>query len=535
MSGAPPKPQTPGGGLLKAASICFALVCAVTLVAYARSFHSPFHLDDYSHIVGNPVMTAPSVEAFVQFGRARIVPFASLALNYRLGGEDPFGYHIVNFAVHLLATLGVFNLALALCRTPRVRDTWLARQQLAFATGAALVFACHPIQIQGVTYIVQRMSSMAAMFYVGSVLLYVRARNAQLGLGPGSPATSYAGAALLAVGAFFSKENAASLPLAMLLAELTFYPGDRSVRRLLRLAPFAVLVLSIPITWKVLGRRPGTQPLDAPLAQQTQDLVYMLVHRASRGSPISTIDYLLTQAVVIPRYLGLVVVPWGFNIEHDVPVVSGLSLPVLAGFVLLVALLACGLYALRRAPVAGFGILWLFIALSVESSVLPIRDVMVEHRMYLAMPGVALLAGWTFASALRRRRSVALAAAASCVLLLVSLTFARNEVWRTPLGLWRDALAKSPNKARVHANVGTALYDLGRLDEAIAEYCQALALDPTHLRAQSNLETALDEQLEKMVDEGQEIEAVIGPDGSFQMVRPDPCRPAKPEEKKGEG
>src|SRR6185503_18355598 len=143
-------------------------------------------------------------------------------------------------------------------------------------------------------------------------------------------------------------------------------------------------------------------------------------------------------------------------------------------------------FALRRAPLVGFGILWIFVALSVESSILPIKDVMVEHRMYLAMPGIALMAGLVFVAALRAYRMPALVGAASCVVVLVSLTIAGNEVWRTHLGLWQDALAKSPGKARVHANLGTALHDLGRLDEAIAEYCAALAIDPNHDVAKTN-------------------------------------------------
>ena len=509
------------GGI--AAGLCFALVCAVTLLAYARSFSSSFQLDDNSQIIANPVMARPSVQGILEFGGARVVPFVTLVLNYRLGGEEPFGYHVVNFAIHLLATLAVFRLALALCRTPRLRDTWLAAQSLAFATAAAFVFACHPIQIQAVTYVVQRMSAMAAMFYVGSVVLYVRARNAQLGLGPGRVAWAYVGSALLALGAFFSKENAASLPLAILLTELAFYPSADG-GRLLRLAPFAALVLVIPLTWWMFGIRPGYRfDPDAPVGQHIKDLLDLLIFRASPGSHVTSLEYALTQAVVIPRYLRMVVLPWGFNVDHDVPTARALAGPVFGGLAVLAGLLGCALWAWRRSIIIAFAILWLFVGLSVESSVLPIRDAMVEHRIYLAMPGVALIAGWVFAWTFQRRRATALIFGAACVLLLASLTFARNEVWRTPLALWTDALAKSPNKARVQVNIGTALHDQHRLDEAIAHYCQALALDPDHRQARHNLDVALAQQLEQRAERGEDIDAIIGPDGSFQVARPDPC------------
>ena len=381
-------------------ALWFGLVCATALLAYARSFGTPFQFDDYNVVVGNAALRLSSRHAFLAFGRTRLVPFATLALNYAVGGENPFGYHVVNFAVHLAATFAVFRLALALCRTPRLRGTRLAAEPLPFAVAAAFLFAVHPIQIQAVTYVVQRMTAMAALFYVGSVLLYVRARNAQLGLDTGRPGLAYAGAAGFALAAFFSKENTASLPLAILLTEWVFYPGTRPARAALRLLPFVALVLVIPVTWKLFGTRPGPAPDPTrPLSRQAADLVSLLFFRASPRGQVTPVEYLLTQCLVIPRYLRMVVLPWGFNIDHDVAAVTGIGGAVLAGAAFLIGLLAFGLYAVRRWPVVGFGVLWVFVALSVESSLLPIRDPMVEHRMYLPMAGVALAGGYVFAVA----------------------------------------------------------------------------------------------------------------------------------------
>src|SRR5262249_40730690 len=142
-----------------------------------------------------------------------------------------------------------------------------------------------------------------------------------------------------------------------------------------------------------------------------------------------------------------------------------------------------------------FGIVWMFLALSVESSFLPIQDLMVEHRMYLAMPGVALVVGVAFVWALRQYRTPALIAGAVLVSVLCALTFIRNELWREPLLLWQDALTKSPRKARVYANVGSALHQLGRLDEAIEYYCRALALDPNIVEAEDNADTLVEEKI----------------------------------------
>jgi tetratricopeptide (TPR) repeat protein len=172
--------------------------------------------------------------------------------------------------------------------------------------------------------------------------------------------------------------------------------------------------------------------------------------------------------------------------------------------------------------VVGFGILWFFVALSVESSLFPIRDVMNEHRMYLAMPGVSLVAASLFTAAVRRRPAVSFALGGAVAALLCALTFARNEVWQTQLSLWMDALQKSPDKARVHVNVGTALQLEGRLDEAIPYYCRALEIDPKSARAHYHLEVVL----EQKADEGtipMDVESA-GADGSVVLVPRNPCR-----------
>ena len=511
----------------------FAAVCAVALLAYLRSFESPFQLDDYAFIVGNRVLASPSIEGVVQYGRSRLLAVATFVLSDRIGGEDPFGYHVVNFAIHLLTTLAVYALVLTLCRTPRLRQTWLATQRLPIAVAAAFLFACHPIQVQAVTYIVQRMSSMAALFYVGAVLLYGRARNAQLGLQSGRPAVAYAGAVLLALAAFFSKENSASLPLAILLTEWTFYPGIGIGKRVKRLAPFLVLVAVIPLTWFVLGTRPGKAPgADPTIYERVEYFVNLLFFRASPGrSLVPPLDYFWTQCLVIPRYLRLVIMPWGFNIDHDVPLATGLSLPALTGFVFLASLLGFGLCALWRWPLVGFGIVWFFLALSVESSFLPIKDAMVEHRMYLAMAGVAIVLAVAFASALGRWRTPTLVLGVAVIAVLCTLTFLRNELWRQPVLLWQDALAKSPNKARVYANLGTALHHAGRLDEAIIHYCKALALDPKSRQAEANAYAIAAEKMEEAVANDPTVLRLrpVGPDGTVEVTVPDPCAPAAAE------
>jgi tetratricopeptide (TPR) repeat protein len=184
------------------------------------------------------------------------------------------------------------------------------------------------------------------------------------------------------------------------------------------------------------------------------------------------------------------------------------------------------LYFLRRQPVIGFAIVWLFLALSVESSFLPIQDVMVEHRMYLAMPGVGLLCGLAFVWLLNRWRHAAVVLGAVVGVTLCILTFQRNQAWSTPLALWQDALAKSPEKARVYVNVGTALHKERRIDEAISYYCKALEVRPDYKLAQANLNAVVEEQLDANAKKGVvHLDMLeMGEDGTLTLTPPDPCK-----------
>ncbi len=163
------------------------------------------------------------------------------------------------------------------------------------------------------------------------------------------------------------------------------------------------------------------------------------------------------------------------------------SLPVLLSFLLLLALFLLSLFLLRRSSkppprlrLVSFGILWFFITISVESSIIPIADVIYEHRVYLPSVG-AFIALAAAASLLLKRLPafVSVAAAALVVLALAGTTFARNQVWGSEVSLWSDAVRKAPNKARPHYNLALALDKLNRSDEALPHALEAVRLAPS--------------------------------------------------------
>ena len=485
MNGRPPR-----------TGLALAAVCAAAAIAYAPSFGVPFQFDDSARLGGNwSLQYGGLFEALQWLGNSRLVPALTLVLNYRFGGFDPVGYHAVNFAVHVLASVGVFALALALTRTPRLRDAWHPRRALLLATAAALIFACHPLQTQAVTYIIQRYASMAAMFYVWAVVCYLQARNRYAGVESGRPAPYVVATILLAICAALSKENSASLPAALLLAEWIGFGWPRQRRTIVVGAVLLLIVLALPLGWRLMFWAPYVQsdgPSPVTLSGRLADVI--MTPRASLPDRPAPLVYFLTQATVLPRYLRLVALPWGQSIDHDVPLAQSLSAPVLAGFAFLAGLAAFGLSQVRRRPLLTFAICWFFITLSVESSLFSISDVMMEHRMYLPMAGLALGLAWLFTAVVDRAPRLALAAGAVVAIALISLTFARNVVWRSPLTLWLDAAEKSPDKNRPHVNLGVAYHVADRLDDAVRHFCRALEINPEDMVASDNLEIVLEAQ-----------------------------------------
>lgn len=518
-------PLRPPVRLTRRALATLAAILAVTAAAYVPSFSVPFQFDDYARISENWNLRAGNwLRGMAQLGGSRVVPAMTLAFNFWLSGEETWSYHAVNLAVHLSASAAVFWLAWLIAQTPRLAGSAAARRPCLFAGAATAVFACHPLQTQAVTYIIQRVAAMAALFYVAAVAAYVAARLAQVHR-RGNPRARFAVAVVCAGVALLSKENTVSLPLAIALVEVTCF-GRRHLRRLARMGLLLAPLLTLPVLWKLLAQR-GRGEAVSGVGTLGELFAALFAQGGDAATGVGSIEYFRTQMLVLPRYLKLVVLPVGLNVDHDVRVASSLDGGVAAGAALLLVLLAAGCWACRQRPAIGLGMLWFFIALSVESSFLPIHDAMMEHRMYLAMPGPALVFAAGITHLATWSAGAAVAAVVTVTGVLAPMTYARNQVWQSALSLWSDAVGKSPDKARVHINVGVAYHGDGELDAAIAHYCRALQLDPEIAVARDNIEVALDQQgrLDDIIEamEPRRVELPDAPAGSI-VLEYDPSR-----------
>ena len=449
------------------------LLVLVVAIAYSNSLGVPFHFDDHVMITGEPAITGFHVDP----ASRRFLGDLSFAVSYRLFGERPLGYHVVNVAIHAANALLVLWLVRLLLRTEAMRRARPAGERVALL--AALVFAAHPLNTQAVTYIVQRYASLAAGFFLLATCSYLAFRLASRAR---AAAGFYALFLTSAAAALWTKENAFVLPLAVLLVELSFFSAPAR-KRLLFFSPF--LLGAAAAVGVALASGLSLEWLDA----------------ATRvDSDMSRSDYALTQLRVVASYLRLLVLPVGQNIDHDVPLSRSVLDPrVLLAASVHAALLAGAAFALAKGSrgnalwrLVGFGISWFYVALLVESSVVPIADVMFEHRAYLPSVGIfvasaALLARVPALSGPRAWAGAALA----LVVALTALTLARNRVWRSDLTLWTDAASKSPNKPRPFNGVGVALLARGDPAEAVVMFRRAIHADPAYTKAYFNLGEAL--------------------------------------------
>lgn len=460
---------TPAFGYLTRLGLGTLLILLIA-VAYHAAPQNGFHLDDADNIVRRGTIhmetfTTAALHRAATEGLLpkRVIPNVSFAVDWWRGGGSPRAFQETNILIHIAAAMALawlIRTILGLCgATPRA--AWLA------SCAAAALWALHPIQVQAVTYIVQRMTSLAALFMLLTVSAYIRART-----GP-RPLLYFPLAALCAIGAILSKENAYILPLLLLLTEYTLCRrgGQRTLSR------FDWIALSLPLAGAAYAL------IDLAFLQGP---VWRFIMPAYEMRDFTPAERLLTQPRVIFFHLGQIFfpLPGRFSIEHDFPVSSSLftpwtTLPAILG----VAAWACGglWLAVRSASrVAGFFILWLPLTLLIESSIVPL-EMLFEHRMYLPSAGLAGLVALGLHRCLadgRPRATLGLTLTVTVGLSLMLATIQRVPDWRTSITLLERTVESYPGMSRTWANLGTAYESEHRSHEAIAAYTQAIALEP---------------------------------------------------------
>jgi protein O-mannosyl-transferase len=520
------------------------LIAVVGLLAYSNTFRSPFQWDEDKFILHNTItkdlhyFLEPSSAKELPYYNAlksRYVGYLSFAINYKMNGPDVTGYHIVNIVIHIINGILVYFFLQVTLRTPFFRNRKSggdSRFTRFISLFTALLFVAHPLQIEAVTYIFQRLASFMTMFYLLSLVMYIKGRMITLESEGRSEKLTvkseksedgpliiihssrftisiiwYLVSFVSAVLAMKTKENAFTLPIIIMLYELFFFKGTIK-KRFLYLMPFLLTLFIIPLTLI------GTDKPAGEIIGQMSDPAFLDSQNVSRG------DYLFTQFRVIATYIRLLFLPINQNVDYDYPLYHSFFNPeVLASFILLLLIFSAAVYLLYASRseklkddsrftihlsrftfhgyyrLIAFGIFWFFITLLVESSVIPIPMVIDEYRVYLPSVGIfaAIGSGMFLLKERSENRWLRRGANSSVVLMIILFlisTYARNGLWNSNVSLWQDAAEKSANKARPHYNLGLAYASKSLLDAAIEQYQMALRLNPDYTEAHNNLGTA---------------------------------------------
>jgi len=463
---------------------CLLLVVLIA-IAYQDAHKNSFHLDDYINIVQHSPLWLDelSIKGLLNAGQeaflsTRPLPSVTFAFDWWRGSGAPAPFQWTNLIIHCATALILFGLLNTLLKLflgySGNRVLWCAFM------GAAL-WAVHPIQIQGVTYIVQRMTSMATLFTLLAVWGYIQGRllsNRALPWFLLCIVSTLCGA--------MSKENAWVIPLLLLLAE---YGVCRHGKPLVR-ARLDYGLLGLPALlclYVAVDLVSGAGPLSS------------FVLPGYSGRDFTLVERLLTQPRVILFHFSQVLwpLPSRFSIEHSFPLSTGLLQPVstLVALLLLLAWIGVGvcLLLIQRCRLWGFLLLWVPVALVIESSIIPLEMVF-EHRMYMPMAGLAGMVALGLGITAQRKRGTFLrvsAGAAVVILACLMATLQRVPEWRSHLTLNESALPHAPLSARVQSALALAYIESGRLDDGFKAAQKALQLDVSQPHAMEALAVVL--------------------------------------------
>lgn len=427
---------------IKFSLVSFCLLFLVICIAYSNTFNVPFLFDDTTSIVDKQDLYLDSFSSlYQQFGH-RIVVYLTFKLNFELHQLNVWGYHLVNICIHLICAFLVYLFTLELLKAhtniqqsnsieannPQVLNIhW-------FALFVCLIFALHPLQTQAVTYIVQRTTSLAALFYIATMLSYLKFRTAK-------HLTQQLIAVLLTgicfVLAILTKQSTYTLPFALLLLEIVFiYPILRYSIRLPVIfgSCFAAVVIAGFFLYPDILAK-----IDAA-SKETLDF--------------SRLAYFETQLSVLLHYVKLFIYPAQLQVEYIYPLSDGNlwdSSGYLIGYACVVGF---AIFNIRKSPLIAYSLLFFFIAHGVESSFIPISDLVFEHRTYLPNLSLCLLFVYLIFKLFSNKVLYIKYLALLLVALLIFLTFQRNALWNSPEKLYRNELLINNKKPRIYAMLG---------------------------------------------------------------------------------
>jgi len=451
--------------------VLFSSICLITYLIYLPGLGGSFVFDDYSSIVNNKQIHVESftltdlsqlvvgADKQVHILSTRPVARLSFAINYFIGGLDPYGFKLVNLLIHLLTAWTIFLVVSWISRADRLFEYNIyhpvkPEYSCWIALLAAVIWVVHPLNVSTVLYAVQRMTQLSTLFTLLGFAAYLRCRLSQF---ENSQATGHLA---LFTGLFIcwplgmlSKENAVILPLLCLVAEITLFRFVAMSTLLRRL--YQILGLTIFAT-----------------------VVYFLYNPDFIMSTYQIRDFtleqrLMTESRVLWTYVHSLLLPdlarMGLYLD-DFPLSTGLLHPVstLLSIIAWSVVFLSAIILRHRLPILSFSILWFLVGHFIESSFLAL-EIAFEHRNYL--PGIGVILGMSWCASMlyqqqEKLRPVFRLTGICILILLITLTLLRNHQWSTAGEHIESEVRHHPLSYRANDDLARQLMKVGKYAEA---------------------------------------------------------------------
>lgn len=460
----------------------FILLTVLIGIIYSNTIFQEWHFDDYPNIVNNKGIYLKNItfdsilNTFLKSGGynqdnfSRPIPRVTFALNYYLTGLNTFGFHLTNIFIHIVTAFFVY---LVFQRTLKILKT---REGIQFnaitiqdiALLGTVLWAIHPLQTQAVTYIVQRMASMAAMFYLMAMFFYIQGRLKQ---GELQKVLYFITSFVCWISAFLSKENAVLLPLSIIAYEVIFF-GIKKEKLFYMVGLFSLFALAVAFI--LLFTRGGS----ASSFYEAYSILEDKIIKPYEHRPFTMMERLLTEPRILVWYLFLIICPLSdfLSLESDIVVSSGLFHPIstFTSILFILSLILFSIAIYKKLKLVSYAILFFLINHILESSFLGL-ELYFEHRNYLSSMFIYLVLSYGLVKLhiyYYRNNSVLMhyLVASFIISILVSegnATYLRNDIWETEETLHLDNILKAPNNIRPRITLSSYYIKQGKRDEAL--------------------------------------------------------------------
>lgn len=465
--------------------IAILLLTIMTALAYFNTFNASWHFDDYPNLVQCEDIRVSNLKPGTLFKaylelengnhRQRPITWLSFALNWYWAQDNVVGYHVVNLLIHLVASVFLFLCCRHILSVYMLHKSDDQVMAILAAFLSAGLWSLHPIQTQAVTYVVQRMASLAGMFYIMAFYLFLKGvQQKKFVIMKSGLYVAMGICFLLALG---SKPSSAMFPVVVGLFYAQFEFKKRqnlSVGVCTAFWAGVSLVVGFAV-WYYIGYNP----------------LNLLGGYSIR--PFSLLERLLTEGRVLVHYLMQLALlkPFSFSLVHEISISTSLFSPLstLTSLLFISLLIGLSWFLRKRASLFSFSIMFFFINHIVESTFLPL-ELVYEHRNYIPSMFLFLPLSYSFVRVTYSRKEmiffVQLRYLVPTIIMiaLIGLTIHRNSDWHDEHSFWSDAINKSPGLARPYHNLAHDYYErIGDYETAIKLYLTALTksdLRPDH-------------------------------------------------------